>query len=148
VRETFVAVVIGNLPMIYPVVSRQIDKIVNSSLLSRYNKSRSSSNKTPEYKLRPTIGSERARERGGRKGVRSLHQLPTTYHECGSDEAIVGGFNGTSVGDTITEEGSIGGQGSIGRQGSDGGKKGGIVVTRETDITSEEGKWKQPSLKI
>jgi len=81
-------------------------------------------------------------ERGGRKGVRSLHALPTTYHECGSDEAIVG-LHGTSVGETIPEEGS-----SIGGGPESIAAKGGIVVTRETDVRSEEGQWKQPGLKI
>jgi len=144
-RETFVAVVIGNIPLIYPVASRELNKLANSSLLSRYNlanfSSRKNSDGTPQkYELNPTIGSERAREKGGRKGVRSLHALPSTYlatfQDGGSEERMVG-FKGSCVADTVIEE-----EGGSARSldGVVGGRLGGITVTKETDVDIEEGR--------
>lgn len=131
IRETFVAVVVGNLPMIYPVVSRLLDRFINSSFMSRYLTSGSSSNKPGSYPLNPTIGSDRMRDRGGKRNIKSFNALPTTYHENDSEERIV------KVGDTITEEGKS--------EPSLLGKDGGIVVTRETDV---EFRKREPSMGV
>jgi len=131
--------VIGNLPMIYPVVSRQLDKFISSSFLSRYNFGGSSNNnKSPKgYPLNPTIGSDRVRDRGGKRGVKSFNALPTTYHEDDSAENIV------KVADTIVEEGEQS-QSSLGTSKGQY-KDGGIIVTRETDV--EFGR-REPNMRI
>jgi len=115
--------------MIYPVVSNQLNSLLQSSFLSRYNIGSSGQNKTPDYQLRPTIGSERARERGGRRGVKSANALPSTYHEDDSEERIV------NIGDTIVEEGKS--ETWSGREG--------IIVTRETNV--EFGK-REPNMRV
>lgn len=125
---------VGNLPLIYPVASRQVDRLVKSSLLSRYNKNSSSDKTPPEYPLHATIGSERARVRGGRKGVRSKHALPTTlnnYSEVGSEEKIIG-LKSDYLAQTIVEEDR--------RESREAAMGEGITVTTEAEISSQYGK--------
>lgn len=79
VRETFVAVIIGNLPMVYPYVRRSVVKAYSSSNLSRSG--RSGRGKVDDSLPLNTID---APQRHGK--FRSVNALPTTY-------------NGTAYGD-------------------------------------------------
>jgi hypothetical protein len=73
VRETFVAVIIGNLPMVYPYVRRGLVTVYTSSNLSRSGRSgREKDDSLP-------LNSIDAPKRHGK--FRSVNALPTTYND-------------------------------------------------------------------
>ncbi|KAL1641261.1 hypothetical protein SLS58_006163 [Diplodia intermedia] len=85
-RETFVAVVIGNAPMIYPLFRRGVEKAYSSSGLSRYGPS--SNRNTDGANSLPLKSSLSKPARRGK--LRSVNALPTTYHDD-VEEGVVGG---------------------------------------------------------
>lgn len=128
VRETFVAVVIGNIPMIYPLTRRGVQKVYSMAGASKYGRS-SRSNGYPldgdSLPLKP--GPDKAESRGKR---RSLHALPTTWNDDGD---LATGWESDMCG-------------SIGHVKSHSQKAsvtetpealGGIHVTRETILRTE-----------
>ena len=81
VRETFVAVVIGNLPMIYPLLRRGVERVYSSSGLSRMGRTSQNNNLDDSFPLKS--GSVK---QGHCARVRSVHPLPTTWNDEGDLE--------------------------------------------------------------
>ncbi|KAF1961445.1 hypothetical protein CC80DRAFT_237658 [Byssothecium circinans] len=81
-RETFVAVVIGNLPMIYPHFMRGVEKALSMSGLSRSGRSSHNSGQ-PEADSLPLRSRLSAPARRGK--LRSVNALPSTWNEEGDD---------------------------------------------------------------
>ncbi|KAB2576770.1 hypothetical protein DBV05_g4570 [Lasiodiplodia theobromae] len=193
-RETFVAVIIGNAPMIYPLFRRGVERVYHYSSSSRFsgrpygdNGPASSSNGGGGNSL-PLKSSLSKPARRGK--LRSVNALPTTFHDddygddveqgaeegwdskqrivvVGSREIVdgdgEGGRNGSvassSVMDAVVVGGTVvverggeeaeGGQavgrqfdsmkdGATGRGRSDSDALGGIRVTKEATVRSEE----------
>ncbi|KAF2139766.1 uncharacterized protein K452DRAFT_232126 [Aplosporella prunicola CBS 121167] len=79
-RETFVAVVIGNVPMIYPLFRRVAERVTtNNSLLSRYYGKQLLDEENNSFPMKSSTGLRRARRR-------SLHHIGTTLNESAWEE--------------------------------------------------------------
>lgn len=97
-RETFVAVVIGNLPMIYPLFRRGMERAAASSYFSRSKANGSGGS----YAMEPSSKASMRRKR------RSLHALPTTLQDDESFEHIVpSNFGSKDDGIRVTTETAV-----------------------------------------
>lgn len=127
VRETFVAVVIGNIPMIYPLTRRGVEKVYSMAGGSRLEqRSRSNGDQFDGDGLPLKSGPHKSARRGKNRNVQ---ELPTTWY----DESPIDGWESETSG-SIRHL----------KSPSPGGKKGqvredlgGIQVTRETILHSE-----------
>ncbi|OSS46302.1 hypothetical protein B5807_08638 [Epicoccum nigrum] len=127
VRETFVAVVIGNVPMIYSLTRRGVEKVYSMGA-SRYGRSSRSDGYQQDGDSLPLKSSLSRPVRHGKKG--SVNALPTTWND---DMAIDGWDSERSH--------SIGHTKSPSREESVTAPRevlGGIQVTRETILHSEK----------
>lgn len=125
-RETFVAVVIGNIPMIYPLTRRGVEKMYSMAGASKYGRSQRSNAYEGEGDSLPLKSSLSKPAREGKH--RSIHALPT----WNDDQAIEGWGSERS--------GSINNTRSHSRNTSAVETRedlGGIQVTRETILHSE-----------
>jgi hypothetical protein len=78
-RETFVAVVIGNIPMIYPLTRRGVEKVYSMAGASRYGRSSRSNVYQHDGDSLPLKSSLSKPARRGK--VRSINALPTTWND-------------------------------------------------------------------
>jgi hypothetical protein len=141
-RETFVAVIIGNIPMIYPLFRRGLSKVYDFSTtgLSRYGRSSHSGGNTPGHGN--SLGLRSHLSKPARRGkLRSVNALPSTYNDedaetgWGSDERIMQGGRAVEDGKTNGTVTSNRFGGEDPNSDSHGGIKG-IMVTRETQVES------------
>lgn len=130
VRETFVAVVIGNVPMIYSLTRRGVEKVFSSmaGVSSRYGRSSRSDGYQQDGDSLPLKSSLSRPVRHGKKG--SVNALPSTWN----DEMAIDGWDSErshSIGHAKTpvrEESAAVAHEVLG----------GIQVTRETILHSEK----------
>jgi hypothetical protein len=84
VRETFVAVVIGNVPMIYPLLRRGVERVYSSGAASRMGITSQNNNLDDSLPLQ-----SRSAKRTRHPKILSIHALPTTWNnEGGSFEEL------------------------------------------------------------
>ncbi|KAF1929000.1 uncharacterized protein M421DRAFT_61593 [Didymella exigua CBS 183.55] len=127
VRETFVAVVIGNVPMIYPLTRRGVEKVYSMAGASRYGRSQRSNGYQCQGDSLP-LKSGPAR----RAKIRSVHALPTTWN----DDLAIDGWESERSGE-ISRAGSHSRKTSAVETQEALGPLGGIQVTRETILHTE-----------
>lgn len=126
-RETFVAVIIGNIPMIYPLTRRGMEKMYSMAGASKYGRSQRSNGYQGYGDSLPLKSSLSKPTRRGKN--RSIHALPTTWN----DDLATDGWDSE-------RSGSISHTGSHSRNTSAVETRealGGIQVTRETILHSE-----------
>ncbi|KAJ4412784.1 hypothetical protein N0V91_000546 [Didymella pomorum] len=126
-RETFVAVVIGNIPMIYPLTRRGVEKVYSMAGASKYGRSQRSNGYQGEGDSLPLKSSLSKPARRGKN--RSIHVLPTTWND---DLAIDGWDSERSNSISHTQSHSRNTSAVDTREAV-----GGIQVTRETILHSE-----------
>lgn len=129
-RETFVAVVIGNIPMIYPLTRRGVEKVYSLAGGSREGRSQRSNGHRGDGDSLPLKSHLSKPGRQGRN--RSIHALPTGWN----DDMALDGWDSE-------RSGSISHTALHSRDTSDVDAKEalrGIQVTRETILRSEERK--------
>ena len=78
-RETFVAVIIGNVPMIYPLTRRGVEKVYSIAGASKYGRASRSNVYQQDGDSLPLKSSLSKPERRGKN--RSIHALPTTWND-------------------------------------------------------------------
>ncbi|GME54278.1 hypothetical protein GTA08_BOTSDO03595 [Neofusicoccum parvum] len=122
-RETFVAVVIGNAPMIYPLFRRGIEKVYSTSGLSRVVHS-SSRNNEPRGSVHLRSSLSKPARRGK---LRSVNALPTTFN----DEAMAGWDSKERI---IEETRAVDGGGAGGRGDGASSAASGDVSRRLSEI--------------
>lgn len=124
-RETFVAVVIGNIPMIYPLTRRGVEKVYSMAGGSRYGRSNGYQHDGDSLPLKSNMN------RPARHGKnRSVHALPTVWND---DLAIDGWDSERSNSIGHTKSHSRGASATETREDMEG-----IQVTRETILISEK----------
>ncbi|KAF3005048.1 hypothetical protein E8E13_009329 [Curvularia kusanoi] len=126
-RETFVAVVIGNVPMIYPLTRRGVEKVYSMAGGSRYGRSSRSNGYQQDGDSLPLKSTLSRPARHGKN--RSVNTLPTTWNDepgmtCWDSDRS----NSISRTKTHSREASA----SDTRE-----DLGGIQVTRETILSTE-----------
>ncbi|KAF1964295.1 hypothetical protein BU23DRAFT_493064 [Bimuria novae-zelandiae CBS 107.79] len=127
-RETFVAVIIGNAPMIYPLCRHTLQRVYSTLSVHRSGYSRSDSHPSGSLPLKSRLSAPARRGK-----LRSVNPLPTTLND-GDDEDW-----GSRA--RIVEAGGDGVEGHEGvgvRAGvkADADREG-ITVTRETNIRTD-----------
>ncbi|KAF9701158.1 hypothetical protein EKO04_000556 [Ascochyta lentis] len=78
-RETFVAVVIGNVPMIYPLTRRGVEKMYSMAGASKYSRNSRGNGYQHDADSLPLKSSLSKPARQGKN--RSVHALPTTWND-------------------------------------------------------------------
>jgi hypothetical protein len=126
-RETFVAVVIGNVPMIYPLTRRGVEKMYSMAGASKYGRTSRSNGYQHDGDSLPLKSSLSKPARRGKN--RSVHALPTTWND---DLAIDGWDSERSGSISHTEPHSQDTSAVETREAL-----GGIQVTRETILHTE-----------
>lgn len=126
-RETFVAVVIGNIPMIYPLTRRGIEKVYSMAGASRLGRSQRSNGHQGDGDSLPLKSSPSEPARQGK--TPSVHALPTTWND---DLAIDGWDSERSNSFSHTDSHSRNISAVDTREAVEG-----IQVTRETILHSE-----------
>lgn len=124
-RETFVAVVIGNLPMIYPLTRRGVEKVYSLAGGSKYGQR--SNSYQPDGDSLPLKSSLSRPTRQGKH--RSVHELPTTWN----DELPIEGWESERSGSIRHLKSPSHDVGAVEIRE----ELGGIQVTRETILHSE-----------
>jgi hypothetical protein len=140
VRETFVAVIIGNIPMIYPFFRRTTRKFLDSSLFESINLSRNTKSQADGNGdfHGPSAGSSFGAGKKKFGGGRTLYPLSTIggADREGSEERIIG------RGEEVGKDGYTNGkEGMVGKTLSDGGnnkESTAITVVTETIVHERE----------
>lgn len=127
-RETFVAVVIGNIPMIYPLTRRGVEKVYSMAGASKYGRTTHSNGQYDGDSL-PLKSSANRIERQRRK--RSTNALPNTWN----DDMAIDGWDSERSNSIGHPKSSGDGSAAEAREDLKG-----IQVTRETILHSEERK--------
>ncbi|PSN68241.1 hypothetical protein BS50DRAFT_573179 [Corynespora cassiicola Philippines] len=96
-RETFVAVIVGNAPMIYPLMRRGVQKVCSSVGLSRNGYSSGNPNSIPLK--------TRFSKQGGRGKLRSVNALPTTVNGGENEGSFEGWDSNVGIVTTVTSGG-------------------------------------------
>ncbi|KZM23365.1 hypothetical protein ST47_g5499 [Ascochyta rabiei] len=129
-RETFVAVVIGNVPLIYPLTRRGVEKVYSIAGASKHGHASRSHGCQHDGDSLPLKSSWSKPARGGKN--RSVNALPTTWNDDlgadGWESEIPGSNSHTKSHSRHTSAIEI------------HEAKGGIQVTQETILHSEIGK--------
>ncbi|KAH6637523.1 hypothetical protein C7974DRAFT_142926 [Boeremia exigua] len=121
-RETFVAVVIGNVPMIYPLTRRGVEKIHSMAGGSKYG--RGSLQDGDSQPLKSTLSTPARRGKN-----RSIHVIPTTWN----DELVMDGWDSERSGSIKHTKPDLQDASTVEVRED----LGGIQVTRETILHSE-----------
>lgn len=129
-RETFVAVVIGNIPMIYPLTRRGVEKVYSMAGASRYGRTSHSNGDQYDGDSLPLKSSVNKPER--QRKNRSVHALSTTWN----DDLAIDGWD-SERSHSISHPKSHSRDVSTAEARED---LKGIQVTRETVLRSEERK--------
>ncbi|KAI9732407.1 MAG: hypothetical protein M1834_001615 [Cirrosporium novae-zelandiae] len=141
-RETFVAVVIGNVPMIYPMFRRWMTRLGATSVFSSYlsaSRGHKLSGDSPSTLVGQNESSKNNSSRQKKKKFRHPLSIPMTgmtgLTRTGSEEMIV--VESTMTGETIEEEGRKSSQkdGSSSSRKESDSIKDGIHVSKEAQVS-------------
>lgn len=126
-RETFVAVVIGNVPMVYQLTRRGVEKVYSLAGASKYGRTSRSNEDQHDGDSLPLKSSLSKPARRGKN--RSVNALPTTWN----DDLGIDGWDSEASGSVSHTKSQSRDPGPIEPLDA----LGGIQVTRETILRSE-----------